>query len=231
MPGSDLPDAAAALLDNLASSPHRALAQLVSLVAGQVAGCSGATAALCRAGEPPVFAASHPDLSELADLEREAACGPVFAALNEDHPVSCPDFLDEDRWPEYASAALARGVRCALTLVHRTGPAVVTLTLYGARPRLLSVDDVPVARLLTAFSGALLGSAAEYQQAQRTVLQLREAAQARALADQAKGVLISAPGCTAEDALEQMRQISQRRGLKVTDVARKIIESPGFTGS
>ncbi len=98
-------------------------------------------------------------------------------------------------------------------------------------PRLLSAGDVPVARLLAAFGGALLGSAVEYQRARRTVLQLREAAQASAVVDQAKGVLMGAVGCTADDALDPMRTLSQRHGLKVTEVARQIIESPGFMRS
>ena len=230
MPGSEFPEEAAPLLPGLATSPPRALSQLVDLATGQVAGCSGATAVLLRDGAAPVLGASHPDLSELAELEYEAGRGPVFTALNENHPVSCPDLLDEERWPEYATAALARGVRCTLTLVHRPGPAVVALTLYGARPRLLSAGDVPVAQLLAAFGAALLGSVAEYQQAQRTVLQLREAAQAGAVVDQAKGVLMSTLGCTADDALDRMRQLSQRHGLRVTEVASKILDSPGFAG-
>jgi hypothetical protein len=232
MLGPDLPEEAVTLLPGLAaSSPPRALSQLVTLVAGQVPGCSGATAALWRDGAPAVFAASHPDLSGLAELEHEAGPGPVHTALNENHPVHCPDLLAEDRWPEYATAALARGVRCTLTLVHRSGPSVVSLTMYGARPRALSDGDVPVARLLTAFGGAMLGSAAQHEHTQRTVLQLREAANSRALVDQATGVLMNSLGCTADEALARMRQISQRSGLKVTEVARKIVESPGFPGS
>ncbi len=41
---------------------------------------------------------------------------------------------------------------------------------------------------------------------------------------------MSTLGCTADDALDQMLKLSQRQGLKVTEVARKIIESPGFMG-
>jgi hypothetical protein len=33
----------------------------------------------------------------------------VLDALAAEGPVSSPDMLDEDRWPEYAQAALARG--------------------------------------------------------------------------------------------------------------------------
>ena len=42
---------------------------------------------------------------------------------------------------------------------------------------------------------------------------------------------MSALGCTADEALDRMRQLSQRHGLRVTEVARKILESPGFVGS
>ena len=49
-------------------------------------------------------------------------------------PVCTPDTLDDDRWPAYSAAALARGVRSSITLVHQSGPVVVTLSLFGARP-------------------------------------------------------------------------------------------------
>jgi AmiR/NasT family two-component response regulator len=48
--------------------------------------------------------------------------------------------------------------------------------------------------------------------------------------DQAKGVLIHALGCTAEEALQRMRQVSQAQNMKVTDVATRIIESRGRDG-
>jgi AmiR/NasT family two-component response regulator len=48
--------------------------------------------------------------------------------------------------------------------------------------------------------------------------------------DQAKGVLMHALGCTAEEALQRMRQVSQAQNMKVTDVATRIIESRGGDG-
>ncbi len=111
-----------------------ALSQLVSLAASQVTGCSGASAALWQDGEPAAFAASHPDLAELTGIEHRCGCGPMIVALSDGGPVWSPDTLAEDRWPEYAAAALARGVRCSATLVHQCGPLAVTLSLFGAQP-------------------------------------------------------------------------------------------------
>lgn len=118
----------------LSAPAPETLGQLVRLAASQVTGCSGASATLWQDGEPAVFAASHPDLAELATIERDSGGGPVTEARATGKPVCTPDTLDDDRWPAYSAAALARGVRSSITLVHQSGPVVVTLSLFGARP-------------------------------------------------------------------------------------------------
>jgi hypothetical protein len=110
------------------------LGQLIRLAAIQVTGCSGASATLWQDGEPVVFAASHPDLAELATIERSSGGGPVTEARATGKPVCTPDTLDDNRWPAYSAAALARGVRSSITLVHQSGPVMVTLSLFGAQP-------------------------------------------------------------------------------------------------
>ena len=200
---------------------------MVAEATRQVAGCSGAGAVLWRDGEPAVFAASHPALPELIEVQVTCGRGPVLAALTEGETVECPDTLNEERWPEYASAALRLGVRCSLSLAYRPDADVVCLTLFGARPRTLGPESVAAAERLAALGGAVVGMASEYGEARRTVRHLRDAAESRALVDQAKGVLMHALGCGADEALQRMRQISQARNMKVTEVATAIIESRG----
>jgi len=229
VPRSDLARQAAELLTIANTSEPRSLHQLVTLASHQVAACSGATAVLWHGNEPAVRAASHPDLPGLDDVQLSSGRGPVLDALSGGGPVSCPDTLAETRWPEYASAALRCGVRCCVALAYQPGPDAVTLSLSGARPR--SLEPGQLAELLTTFGGAVMGNAAEYGDARRTALQLRAAADSRALVDQAKGMLMQALGCSAEDALDRLRQISQDRNLRVTDVARTIIDSRGARGA
>ncbi len=59
------------------------------------------------------------------------------------------------------------------------------------------------------------------------MLQLRDAVSSRALVDQAKGILMHALGCSAEQALDRMRGIAQARQIKVTEVAQRIIDGSG----
>jgi hypothetical protein len=167
MASPDLPPEAAELLhggSELLSSPGppapETLGQLVRLAASEVPGCSGASATLWQDGEPAFFAASHPDLAELATIERSAGRGPVTEARAAGRLVCTQDTLHEDRWPAYAAAALSRGVRSSVTLVHQSGPVVVTLSLFGARPGYPGLADQPLARLARVFGGANRGCAA-----------------------------------------------------------------------
>lgn len=230
MSGSELASETADLLTLANASEPRSLNQLVTLATRRVRGCSGALAAVWEAGEPVMAVASHPDLPELLEAQLAAGRGPVFEAMVGGEPVSVPDTLEETRWPEYAGAALGRGVRCSITLAYRpdgvTGPAgrqPVTLSLFGARPRTLPSSQFELAELLLAYGGAVVGNTADYRDAQRTVRQLRDAAESVTVVERAKGMLMHALGCTEEEAMKWLRRISQERNVKVADVAGRLL--------
>jgi ANTAR domain len=216
---------AAELLSLAGVSGSRSLHRLADLAARQVPACSGATAAFWRDSEPVSMTATHPDLSELFEVANESGSGPWQAALATGEMVSCPDTLAEKRWPEFASAALFRGVRCTVTMARAAPPVAITLTLFAARPGVLNADQVAMAQLLVAFGGTMMGNASTYGDSQRTARQLRDAAESRTVVDQAKGILMHALGCTADEAFARLREVSQRRHVKVTEVAKTIIES------
>jgi hypothetical protein len=50
---------------------------------------------------------------------------------------------------------------------------------------------------------------------------------ARSVVDQAKGILMHALGCDADEALRRLRQESQRRHVKVTEVATEVVAAYG----
>ena len=248
MATEDLARRARELLSMTGGSASRSLNQLVGLVSRQVPGCSGATSAMWRDTEPVIRAASHPDLAELFELQHTTGSAPWLDALaglespdstgttstgttstgtTSTGTVTCPDTLDEERWPGFAAAALARGVRCCVTVAQRSGDQALTLTMFGARPRSLDPDQLPLAELLVAFGGAVMGNADAYDGVQRTVYRLRDSVESSALLDQARGVLMHARGCSADDAWQQMRAMSAAQHITMTEVAQQVIESQG----
>lgn len=232
MPASDLADRASALLSLAAATQERSLSQLTVLAASQVPGCVAANVTVWRDGELAGQASSHPEPSRLVAVQIASERGPLIDAVASGSPVSCADTLTETRWPEFAAAALRIGVRSSVTLSH-SGAVVIALSLFGLRPRAVEADQLQLAELLVAYGGALVGAVSDYDNSRRVAEQLRDAADARAVVDQAKGILMHALGCTADEALERMREVSQRSNLRATEVARRVIDAhtrPGDPG-
>jgi hypothetical protein len=215
----------AAELVSLSTGEVKALHKLAELAVRQVPGCAAAHATIWRDGELVQMAATHPDAAELADLAIQTRNGPLTAAVAEGAPVSCPDILEETRWPRWTREALSRGVRCSVHLVRQVPPTTLVLSLFGVRPGVLDADSAPVAQMLARFGGTVFANTLAYGQAQRTATQLKDSVAARAVTDQAKGILMHALGCDADGALKFLRRESQRRHLKVTEVAALIIET------
>jgi hypothetical protein len=223
LPIEHLGPEAAELLSLTNGGEARSLNRLVDLAAWQVPACAGAHAAVWRDSEVVSAAATHPDLAELCDLQLTTGRGPLVAAADTGVPVTCADTLDDTRWPEYAEAALRRGIRCSVHLVRKLPHGALVLSLFGVRPGVLDAESNPMADTVAAFGGAMLANATAYGQAQRTASQLKDAVAARSVVDQAKGILMHALGCDADDALRRLRKESQRRHVKVTEVAGEIV--------
>jgi hypothetical protein len=217
-------------LVSLSNGEAKSLNKLAEMAVRQVPGCAAAHATLWRDGELAVMAATHPDPAELVDLEIKTGAGPLAVAVAERKPVSCPDAVFEDRWPEWATEALRRGLRSSVHLVRQFPPMTLVLALFAVRPGVLDADGVPMAEMVAGFGSTVFANTLAYGEAQRTATQLKDSVAARAVTDQAKGILMHALGCDADQALKFLRRESQRRHLKVTEVAARIIESHAAGG-
>ncbi|HVT67159.1 MAG TPA: ANTAR domain-containing protein [Trebonia sp.] len=222
-------------LVSLANGEAKSLSKLAELAVRQVPGCAAAHATIWRDGELTAVAASHPDPAELIELEitrgqaavlaTTGGAGPLTTAVRDGRPVSCRDALEEERWPWWAAEALRRGLRSSIHLVRQSSSSTLVLALFGVRPGALDADGVPMAEMLARFGTAVFANSLAYGQAQRTATQLKDSVAARAVTDQAKGILMHALGCDADEALRYLRRESQRRHIKVTEVAGRVIAS------
>jgi ANTAR domain len=217
-------------LVSLSNGEAKSLNKLAEMAVRQVPGCAAAHATLWRDGELAVMAATHPDPAELVDFEIKAGQGPLTVAVREGRPVSCPDAVAEDRWAGWAEEALRRGLRSSVHLVRQFPPMTLVLALFAVRPGVLDADGVPMAEMVAGFGSTVFANTLAYGEAQRTATQLKDSVAARAVTDQAKGILMHALGCDADQALKHLRRESQRRHLKVTEVAARIIESHAAGG-
>ena len=221
-------------LVSLSMGEAKSLSRLAELAVRQVPGCAAAHATLWRDGELAASAASHPDPAELIELELRTGPGPLTAAVRDGRPVSCRDALSwaegGTQWPWWAADALRRGLRSSIHLVRQSASITLVLALFGVRPGAMDADGVPMAEMLAQFGSTVFANSLAYGQAQRTATQLKDSVASRAVTDQAKGILMHALGCDADEALRYLRRESQRRHIKVTEVAARVIATYGQGG-
>ena len=223
-------------LVSLSMGEAKSLSKLADLAVRQVPGCAVAHATIWRDGELTAATASHPDPAELIELEIRIGQGPLTTAVRDGRPVSCRDALDEERWPWWAAEALRRGLRSSIHLIRQpssttlASSTTLVLALFAVRPGALDADGVPMAEMLARFGSTVFANSLAYGQAQRTATQLKDSVAARAVTDQAKGILMHALGCDADEALRYLRRESQRRHVKVTEVAARVLATYGTGG-
>src|SRR5579875_970713 len=215
------------LLSLAEASEASSMSRLAEIAVRQISWSSGAVSTLWDGQRVVLSAASHPGLSGLVDIQESAGHGPTLDAVAGAGPVRCADTLADGRWPEFTREALHGGVRCWLTVARRTGTAALSLLVLGARPRAIADDQAAIATSLLAIGEAVLGSISELGEARAAASQMLDAAHARAVVDQAKGILMQALSCDADEALARRRDLSQRHNVKVTEVARRVIENSG----
>jgi GAF domain-containing protein len=177
-------------------------------------------------GRATTAVSTRPEAVALDQAQYDADRGPCLDAFREAQVKRVDDVRADDRWPEFAAAASAHGVRSSLSLpLVIQGEGIGALNLYSGRARHFS--DVHEASGVEFASGAAvtLASARAYWEQVERADGLARAMESRAVIEQAKGVIIATTGVSAEEAFELLRAQSQAENRKLREIAAEIVEA------
>jgi AmiR/NasT family two-component response regulator len=79
-------------------------------------------------------------------------------------------------------------------------------------------------RLYSVAAGQAISNASRWQHSRETVTQLETALLSRSDIDMAKGALIALHGCEPDEAFARLVDESQRRNIKLRDVALELLD-------
>ncbi|SDR12790.1 ANTAR domain-containing response regulator [Thermostaphylospora chromogena] len=206
------------------TSSESVLRRLVTMLVNGVPGCSGGSAELWGE-ERALLSASHSELIVLAESEDGVPAGPLTEARARRTNVIIPDVLHESRWPGYAGMAIRCGVRSVLVMpIEIADGWLLLLTLYSVRPAAFPDRAVPaLAQTLAEQVTVVLTNMWDFDEVRTDAAQMQEALAGRAVIDQAKGIIMQASGCTADEAFQELRRISQHHQVKIADLARLLV--------
>jgi GAF domain-containing protein len=183
--------------------------------AGLITVSRGALVPQATTGRPPQL---------LDQLQQKLNDGPCINAAEQQILIRIDDMHGESRWPDFAAEAESVGVcsmLCVPLQVHEQ--CLGTLSLYSERVTAFDGHDERVTVLFATLAAIALA------EAQRTS-QLHTALANRDVIGQAKGILMERRRMTAEAAFRRLSLASQNVNMKLTSVARHLVETGELLG-
>ena len=186
-------------------------------------GSDGASCSLLAEGRPIATGRTTPCLADAEAGWFERGEGPGPAAVSARSPVVSGDIAGD--WPSAGDdpPLVARSV-IALPLV-REDAVVGVLSCYARQPHAFAALRLGPLRPFLAQVTTVLSNAQAYADAIALSEQLREALASRAVIEQAKGAIMGRRRVSADTAFELLRRSSQRRNMKLRDVAQEVVDS------
>jgi GAF domain-containing protein len=224
--GRDQDDTAAELAALLLSTESfdALLHGVAELSVRLVGGTSTASITLTERGRVITVAAADTLAMQIDQHQYERGAGPCLDALRTASVVHVADLRRERRWGEFGTIMLNHGVTGALAvpLMGRDG-AVGVLNLYAGAGAGFDERDQQLARALAAHAAVALTAALRtYDQVSLTD-NLRIALSSRSVIDQAIGIVMGRERCSADEAFDVLRKVSQQRNTKLRHVATEIV--------
>jgi GAF domain-containing protein len=161
---------------------------------------------------------------EVDDAQYKSDRGPCLEAFRTKMLISVTDTAADDRWPEFAEAAVAHDVRSSLSApLVIAGEGIGALNLYSARIGHFMEDFEDDAQLFAAEAAVALANAQAYWEQASLAAGLRDAMTSRATIEQAKGVIMATAGVGPDEAFDLLRQQSQHENRKLRDLAADLV--------
>ena len=209
----------------------RVLQRSVHQVVRAIPGTDMASVSVLRGARAETVASTSERVWAI-DLEQYAAGeGPCLEAARTRRIVRVSVSEARERWPAFASSALAAGIQSYLAT-----PLVIdeefagSLNLYGEQAHGFSDLDEKLLQLYSVAAVAAIANARRYVEARTAADNLRRALESRGVIDQAIGVLRVTRGLNPEEAFQLLARESQHTNTKLRDIATRVVDNPRWPG-
>ena len=165
---------------------------------------------------------------DLDQLQYSVGSGPCLDAFRDGQLYSIPRMRDEVRWPEFAEAALERGVNSTLSVPLMAADVHLgAMNLYSSEERSFGDDETELAVKIAVPASVMLANAAAYSNALALGQDLAAAMESRASIEQAKGLIMGSMRCGPDEAFEILVKQSQQQNIKLRQLAEELVRNAG----
>ena len=175
-------------------------------------------------GRPRTAVFTDDDAPEIDAAQYETSIGPCLDAFRHRQVFRIDDMEKDQQWPPFSEAAAAHGIQSSLSLpLLARHEGVGALNAYSRSSAAFSDEDVRVGLQFAAQAAIVLANSQAYWDAHQLGQDMAEAMKSRATIEQAKGILMGAQRCSADEAFQILVRASQRENRKLREMAAELV--------
>lgn len=214
------------LLD--ARTADASVAQLAEVIRDLIPLAVGAGVTLIdKYGQPVSLAATDPRVEAVDRMQYELGESPCLSAWDTVTFQRVQDTLTESRWPDWAAAAAATGVRSVLStpLIYQ-GREIGAVKVYAGEPEAFTDYEEHLLGLLAGAAATLLGAIQDSHTAYELTTELEDALAARLVIQQAVGVLMGRYDLDTDTAHDRLLRTARQHQAPVLEIAQCLLRHP-----
>lgn len=207
------------------------LGRVTELAVRAVDGAEEASVTVLGQEEAHTAAATGSLALQLDESQYRLGYGPCVEAAAENTTVSVTDLTTDIRWQEWTGQALAAGVRSSLSVGLAVDEKLAgALNFYARTSRAFDDTAIRLARIFAEDTAIALAGLQLYDATRTVAERLRSISRRRAVVEQAKGIIMSDRGCTAEQAFSVLLEEARGSGYRVRDAAARLVDGAPSSG-
>ena len=198
-----------------------------------IPGCAMSSITFREDGSLRTVLATHEGAFAADQLQYQAEEGPCLVALEE--PIVHSPSLPDPRWPTLGARPLDLGVHAVVSYGLDLGggaprtPIAGSLNAYALAPGAFDDEAIEVGLILAVHTSMALRAVGGREPA-GLVARLYDALPSRDVIGLAEGILMERSNITAEAAFDVLRRTSGRLGVKLRDLAGRLVETGRLDG-
>ena len=201
------------------------LVQVATFAVRAIPGADGAGLTMMERDRADTIVASAPFVREIDAIQYGIGEGPCISAAIEGATMRSGSLGGEPRWPRFGPRAGRLGVHSVLSLPLLTPDGVFgAMNVYAHVKDAFDDQAAHVGELFAVPAAIAVQNAQVLAATKRLVTALQASLTAQTVIDRAMGIVMSRSGCSADEAFDRLRRLSQTQNTKLVVVARSLVD-------
>jgi GAF domain-containing protein len=162
---------------------------------------------------------------DLDERQYELGFGPCLDAAETGQTIIVASDDDNSPYREFGRVAGRAGVQHTVSVGLPLAQATIGgLNIYSINAAPFSTGLVEHAEVFAGYAAVAVANVTSHAAVTHQAMHLQVAMESRAVIEQAKGIIMVRDRCSADDAFDMLRRISQQQNVKLRDLARAIVD-------